>query len=77
MEPKIFPTPNELFMGMPKPLWGACNYIKGKMFAHEFKFKPDYQYKKYSVELATLLAENGWDLYIDGDQEWILSPKAN
>jgi hypothetical protein len=45
------------------------------MLAHEFKFKPEYQYKKYSTDLVTLLAENGWDLYIDADQDWIHSPK--
>lgn len=76
MSVKHFQTPEEVY-DLPPALRLVVEAVKSKMSGHNFKFKPEYAWTKYTSEIGTLLDETGWSLLIDPDKNWVIKPKGS
>lgn len=75
MSKKVFPTPDETLISFPKPLISAINSIKDRINKGDLKFKPSYEVTKFQSEIRQLLSDSNWNLNVDGENNWTITPK--
>lgn len=72
---KVFPEPKEVLFGQfNKPQLKAINFVKEKLQNNDFDFKPPYEIGQYADLIGKLLRVSTWQLNVDGEGEWKITP---